>query len=622
MDELNPYDHAEQGASMDKLLSQPHRRGPPVWAWFVLVIAVIVAIVAVRNAPFAREPSRPEHGGAAKAENLETLVEQYKRFELPLLPADAVVCIQDEPEAVYLVNGKRMHYQNLVFALDKPAAEKPVKCLVGTHEWTSSHRDRLTPVSPDDPNAKEAEVADFSHGFEYNVGLAMALQCKAHSWDGLANHLFARSKSDYHGPVSVADVAWQYWRYQFTKATTNRPQILQRLKKLLNEKALATTENRELVADMELTLVPKPVTDPIERLIESLVDYSGGKEPVEALTLAGFAAVPQLIRHLDDRRLTREIHPRIMNCPPLHGRFSEHVTRILEGLVLNDRHTDLTKETASAWWKNAQKIGEEKYLRSKVLPEDNNAEWPCGGMLSIIAAKYPEYLPELYRVALRDYPKMQSHPFVTALVDSTLPRQGKIQALLHGAEHRTLENRRAALFGLLKLKYEGFVGLLVRTLDSLPATRDGPYWGNVGAFAILVARSRSPDAWDALVRTAKRVDMGTRMEFMNVMNYGCGTVEDTPLAPRIAFLRGFLNDSMVRDVATNRDKYVGPCAGFTFDRIVVGDFAALQLASLLDVKADADPSWTVANWKRLRSRVDAKLLEYDAANKGVDRNEK
>jgi hypothetical protein len=101
------------------------------------------------------------------------------------------------------------------------------------------------------------------------------------------------------------------------------------------------------------------------------------------------------------------------------------------------------------------------------------------------------------------------------------------------------------------------------------------------------------------------------------MNY-----EDTPLAPRVAFLRSFLNDKTVRDVATNGNKYDGPCAGFTFDRIVVGDFAALQLASLLGVKADADPTWTAADWKRLRSRVDAKLVEFDAANNSKDGSKK
>jgi len=558
---------------------------------------------------------------AAQAENLATVVEQYKRNDLPFPPPTAVLCIDES--GPYIVNGQPVKYRHLVFALDKPTDEKPVRCLVGIVEWTAPEGDKVTPVSPDDPKAKETE-AIFLDGFEFNVDFAMALQCKAHGWDGLANQLFERSKSDYYNcPASVADLAWQYWRYQFTKAKNNRPQIVQRLNVLLKEEALATAENRALVADMELSITQKTVTDGVERLIESLIDYSGGDEPIDKLTRAGFDAVPQLIKHLDDRRLTREIHPRINNWAPHHGRISEHVAGILEGLMATQGHATPTKETASAWWKNAQKIGEENYIRSKVLPEDKNAEWPCQGMLRVIEAKYPKYLPELYRLALKDYPKMYSDPLADALVASPLPRQVKIQALLQAVEHENSDHKRSALFHLLEMKYNGFVPLLVKALDSLPVTPDGPYWHTVGAFANLVARSRSLDAWNALARTAKRVDLGTRMEFMNVMNYGCGSCEDTSLAPRVAFLRGFLNDSTVRDVTTNPKKYDGPCAGFYFDRIVVGDFAALQLASLLGVaKVDADPSWTTADWKSLRARVDAKLADYDAANNRKDGSKK
>ena len=154
----------------------------------------------------------------------------------------------------------------------------------------------------------------------------------------------------------------------------------------------------------------------------------------------------------------------------------------------------------------------------------------------------------------------------------------------------------------------------MKILDSLPVTPDEPYWHTVGAFATLVAMSRSHDAWNALARAAKRVDLGTRMEFMNAMN-SCG-VTDTPLAPRVAFLRGFLNDTTVRGITTNPQKHDG------YDRIVVGDFAALGLALLLDVSADDDPSWSRADWDSLRKRVDAKLAEYDAASNPMDRNKK
>jgi len=543
----------------------------------------------------------------------------YRQYELPLPPTNALLCIHEHGD-IRIVNGKRVQYRLLVFALENLPVEKPVRCLVGIQEWTSSPGDRLTPVSPDVSDVRETEPMGFLDGFEFNVDFAMAIQCQARGWDALASYLLERSKTDYRGPACVTHLAWQYWRYQFAKAQENRPQIVQRLKALLKEKSIGTDENKQLVADMETTLARHDATNDVERLIESLVDYSGGDEPIGTLKRAGFDAVPELIEHLDDRRLTREIHPRIMNCPPQHGRISEHMDDILKGVMSKKDHSTLTKKIATDWWENQQRIGEEKYLISKVLPDDKNAEWPATEMVKTIQAKYPKYLPKLYATVLRDYPKMQSHPLADALVDSSLPRETKIKALLPGVEQTMLDRKRTALFGLLKLQYDGVVPLLVKTLDALPITPDGPYWCTVGAFGNLVAMSRSPDAWDAFLRTAKRVDVGSRMEFMNVMDYNC--ISDTPLAPRVTFLREFMKDTTVRDVATNAEMYEGPCAGFIHKRIAVRDFAAQQLASLFAMKPNADPSWTSGNWDHLRKQVEAKLKEYDLANQRTDSERK
>jgi len=77
------YGRAEQGIPMDGLPLPRPRRTVPGWAWCAFVIAVISAVVVVLTG----EPVRREPGSAGQAKDLKTLVEQYKRYELPLPPA-------------------------------------------------------------------------------------------------------------------------------------------------------------------------------------------------------------------------------------------------------------------------------------------------------------------------------------------------------------------------------------------------------------------------------------------------------------------------------------------------------------------------------------------------------
>ena len=131
---------------------------------------------------------------AAQAQDLATLVDQYKRNDLPFPPPAAVLIHESGP---YIVNGQPVKYRHLVFALDKPTDEKPVKCLVGIDEWTPSRPIRFTPISArrfeSKRNGRGCRLP--RRGFEFNVGLVMGQFCSARhaGWNALANHLLERS---------------------------------------------------------------------------------------------------------------------------------------------------------------------------------------------------------------------------------------------------------------------------------------------------------------------------------------------------------------------------------------------------------------------------------------------
>ena len=86
------------------------------------------------------------------------------------------------------------------------------------------------------------------------------------------------------------------------------------------------------------------------------------------------------------------------------------------------------------------------------------------------------------------------------------------------------------------------------------------------------------------------------------------------LEQRLAFLAEFLEDDNVRVIESNPTKFSGPCAGFTFPRLAVSDFAAMGLASLLKLPEEPKPNWSKDDWARLRAKV-RKELDRRAADK-------
>ena len=110
-----------------------------------------------------------------------------------------------------------------------------------------------------------------------------------------------------------------------------------------------------------------------------------------------------------------------------------------------------------------------------------------------------------------------------------------------------------------------------------------------------------PRGWQALEKVAKRSDVGLRMEFMNPMNYTY--LGDRNRRQRLQFLAAFLDDPAVPDRSANPEKFSGPHAGFTFERLSVQDLAAMKIASLLQMPDRPDRDWTPQQWKMLRKKV-------------------
>jgi hypothetical protein len=640
--EKEPRVKGPDAAAITRLIEQ---LGSPTFAEREKAVSSLEAIGAPALGALRKavKSSDPEVARRATAlveviENtLEYSLAEYRRYGLPLPPADAPL-VRFESGGRHVLNGKLMPPTYLLgFMLRRGTKEAPPVLLVGTEEVALRAYQTIEIVKPTPELVKGLDLGWWRPStFRSNAGLAIALQCKARGWDALAQKLWTLSLQEdighhfgafYHpanlsNSAAVAYLAWAHSGNELVSADTDRTRTAQRMKAVIAaEPRLNTEVNLALLKSVEATLVPsKAKTGTVEWLIDDLTDLCDkdrGEDQFAPhylrLAQMGFDAVPVLLEHLDDDRLTRTGTPGFNNSPPWILRVNQVVSGLLQQLAGEDVGKDwlqrkkgvVERADAQAWWEKARKVGEDAYLVAHVLPP-GEAQWPNQVMLEIITKKYPQHLPKLYRTILDERTKMQSWPVAEAVARSALPKDKKRGLFLHASHCKDLGHRRFGIEHLQKLDPKQFITNLLETLEALPKTPTEPYWScpEVG-FVHLVLATDDPRAWKLLEKVARRSDVGLRMELLNRMAYA--HFGDRQLQQRLRLLAAFLDDADAPDVSANPAMFSGPHAGFTFRRLSVRDLAAMELAVLLEIQERPDRDWTPEQWEKLRNKVKATL---------------
>jgi hypothetical protein len=319
----------------------------------------------------------------------------------------------------------------------------------------------------------------------------------------------------------------------------------------------------------------------------------------------GFDAIPALIAHLEDDRLTRG---RMEGCnfSGFNLRVKHVASDILSGIARDDPSREwvpdpgslVEKADALKWWAEASRVGEEAYVFAHIFPCKADANEMNRHLLRVLMAKYPQHLPRVYRINLEDRPEMESEPLAWAIARSSLPREQKIRLLLKGAVHKDMKHRWAALRMLKELDERRFVELLIETLNGLPKEPAETYWQCPEAkIAGLVLMTDNPRAWQALEKAARRSEVGLRMEIIETIGWRWDSADH--LKQRLSFLALFLEDTTVRDTRKKLEKYGG------WDRplLAVRDLAAVQISYLLDGPLNLRDSPSAEEWAKLRKEV-------------------
>ncbi len=550
--------------------------------------------------------------------SLNSLLKEYETLGLPLPPKDAKLV--------------RYPADSLAFEIKPGTKTERSTVLIGVREEQIRWEPREQVVRPEPAAIKDLEFKEVD-------ALLLAIQCHSRGWDELAKHLLAKSAitSETVARNQLIRLAWEFWETRLTQPKIDRAPVAKQLKYLIaQDKFLDSKYHQALIMSLELALVTsKAKPGSIESLIDDLVDYNADTEALglykpEArywrIAKLGFDAVPELIEHLNDDRLTRARMLGFNNFRTWHLCVANIVGDLLEGLAGEElmRATDdgkevgadwvrrqqgyriTTKAAALTWWEKARVVGEEKHLLDHVLPvrpaqpKDGDRRNISDHLLKVILAKYPKHIPTLYRKVLEERPELYSDTLVEAVLECNLTAKEKLNLFLLAAQHKDYQHRLYAIRAIKGLDQKQFDSIVLTTLEGLPKDVPGPYWmcseAQIGRLAL---ECDDPRVYQTLEKVAKRSALGLRMELLNNLN---DPKNSRHRRERLVLLATFLDDTELRDVKAN-NRFDGPGAGFPYDKIEVRDFVACQMAWMLDIQVDLKLDRTPLEWAKIRSQV-------------------
>jgi hypothetical protein len=575
---------------------------------FRLALPLLAALLATSTTraqpPVAPAPHPP----------LAEVVAEYKRLGLPFPPPDAELVQIDWREYTAWYDGEPKE-PRYILAYRIPARKpdgrpKYFKIDVfGIGFWNIESFD-VAAVEEVKPTADLLQLVQYESGTHL---LALAVQGKARGWNELAEAAYSRAieklaeDESYRSVIGELRImACLFWQEPLYERGGDRKEALRRLTALVKEEPSLLTPRREKLLDqLELTVAPrKSKPGSAEALIDELTEYftenpngpfmgwEAPKDPASYWKLAelGFDAVPALIEHVTDDRLTRSARSGFQPTDGYNltvGHLCSKLLFDLSGRTIGGGYWELRGDRlspaeAQKWFNEAKKVGEEKWLLDHAIPADggqgivNQVGRPEPHIVRVIGAKYPERLPAIYRAMLR---KVQAESligdFVNEVVASKLPLKEKVSLLEEGAAHKRPDHRFLALDGLAKLDRAALRKHLLPTLKRIEGQGGNANVGRhiAGTLCKLVETTGDIACWDALIAAAKAVGVDDRMAFVGgVVPHRLPDPKDPQRLERIRFLLQFLDDR----TAEVDDFGSGPIV------TEVRDYAATMLAGELD----------------------------------------
>ena len=332
-------------------------------------------------------------------------------------------------------------------------------------------------------------------------------------------------------------------------------------------------------------------------MIDHLVDYDihsdASSERYDMLAKLGFDAVPQLIEHLNDDRLTRGWCLGINNFGSQHIRVGDVVSALLSDLgapaigsvFFRNVEEATEKDEVTQWWKSAQKLGEEAYLLERVIPPKNEQGHglPDRTAFRLIGLKYPKKLPAVFREILEKRPDLNSVGLSGEVAKSALSVPEKVELLKFAIKYKA--HRGSALHDLSAIDNRLFSKLLTTAIEELPNDYldDCMYYDPI-KIGLLVMKTDDPAPWQSLEKYLKPASLHVRMMILTLMpDYWSEKPRHRLRQLRLLF--PYLDDSTI------------------WDKVEVRTNVAVEMASLLRIEIKPDVNRRPEAWATIRKQV-------------------
>ncbi len=334
-------------------------------------------------------------------------------------------------------------------------------------------------------------------------------------------------------------------------------------------------------------------------------------DPARQIVYRGYAAMPELIGLLGDRRVTAHYYPGDGYYPDEIQRLGDLACELAQQMAGGKTVIPQRGDRVAAlreWWKQRQGQDEYALLRRTIFCRVGETitgvnEYPS----LILAKKYPQKLGDLCEEYERGRSTNEFDSAITdMLVASELPRKEVAEKVEEYARRGSLGNRLGVLQELARVDEAACAKIFLPLIRSLPSDiQGGSYWTCEEArVSHVVMELDNEEVWREFHIAAKRCSVGLRMEMMNPLDYTY--IGNKNRNRRLAFLSAFLDDEGNREISGDK-RFDGPCAGFTIDRLSVRDLAAMKIASILGISGDPDGSWNTDQWAEYRQKVKASL---------------
>ena len=602
-----------------------------------LSIAFLFAVTSM----FVAGSSRGDDKIEADFSKLLTIAERY---DLPQPPKEAALVLANTGWTSIIGNSSTSHDPGIyqpAFVLEKISKSK-TRVLMGWTEknvaTSEQHNPATRPYSLTIPPPKlKGYVAEFNNlpAFVTAVQLARRNELgKAKAiWSHVAN---AERFSSVHPhendgqwlsrpTILLARCIYEYLENATLKKDADLKAIHKKLAMLKQEFPILFSSDKNnyyahrkhlFLRDLGLTIsAPQSPADSVEELLIKWGDRTtppgvhgyfdendnGSNQPARAIFRQGLSAITDLQKLENDTRLTRQIRPAIMNSPLQHARLGELAAQ-LEQELLGSQQLNV----ASAARKEIN--GERKFFERAAITSKNGKIVELNTIpLWILGQSSPQSLLNLCASIPTKLDTNGLFKLSDAIVNAKLSRENKVVALVDIFDQLdSFQQKRSVLQRLAVIDQKLCLKLARPVLESLPIDIDGEYWTSEAAnYTHVVIQLEDDSIWRDYLRIAKQASVGLRMEMMNPMNYTY--IEEKNRNRRLAFLAEFLNDTEIRDSSVHPEKFSGPCAGFTFEKITVRNFAAMKLASILNIKTRPTEVWSENQWSKLRNSVQLTL---------------